>query len=136
MLLISTALLSLALAPDADVAVADGLRTVAERSGYKATARYDDVVALGKRLAESSKLVRINELGKTVEGRPIPRFGILAPCRAVTLLGLPAVAVCCGISIDGLPLAVQVVARPFAEREALAVALQLERHFGRWQPRE
>jgi Asp-tRNA(Asn)/Glu-tRNA(Gln) amidotransferase A subunit family amidase len=69
-----------------------------------------------------------------VEGREIPRFGILAPSRVVTLLGLPAAAVCCGTSDDGLPIAVQVVGRPFAEREVIAVACLLESHFGRWQP--
>jgi Asp-tRNA(Asn)/Glu-tRNA(Gln) amidotransferase A subunit family amidase len=42
--------------------------------------------------------------------------------------------VCCGTSDDGLPIAVQVVGRPFAEREVIAVACLLESHFGRWQP--
>ena len=47
MIALAAVLLALAQEP-----VADGLRTVAERSGYRATARYDDVVALGKRLGE------------------------------------------------------------------------------------
>jgi dipeptidyl aminopeptidase/acylaminoacyl peptidase len=69
-------LLTLALAPEPD---ADALSTVAERSGYRATARYDDVVALGKRLAEASKLVHVGVLGKTVEGRPIPLWVVADP---------------------------------------------------------
>ena len=73
---ISAILLALALALEPD---ADALRTVAERSGYRATARYDDVVALGKRLAESSKLVHVGVLGKTVEGRPIPLWVVADP---------------------------------------------------------
>ena len=85
--LIATTLvaLALALAPGPDAAelgagvIAGGLETVAERSGYRATARYDDVVALGKRLAESSKLVHVGALGKTVEGRPIPLWVVADP---------------------------------------------------------
>src|SRR5580704_3310097 len=76
MFTIPAILLALALAPEPD---ADALRTVAERTGYRATARYDDVVALGKRLAESSKLVHVGVLGKTVEGRPIPLWVVADP---------------------------------------------------------
>jgi len=65
-----------------------------------------------------------------VAGRAVPRFGILAACRAVTLLGLPAAAVCCGVSAEGLPLAVQVVGRPFADREVVAVAVALDARLG------
>ena len=54
------------------------------------------------------------------------RFQTMAPCWSVTLLGLPAVAVTCGRTDDGLPAAVQVVARPFHDHEAVAVALALE----------
>jgi Asp-tRNA(Asn)/Glu-tRNA(Gln) amidotransferase A subunit family amidase len=78
---------------------------------------------------------RVGESEFAVDGTAIPRFGILAPCRVVTLLGLPAVTVCCGRSSEGLPIAVQVVARPFADREAVAVALALEQHYGAWQRR-
>jgi len=38
----------------------------------------------------------------------------------------------CGVSADGLPIAVQVVARPWREDVALAVALHLEEAFGGW----
>ncbi len=74
MLPLAAVLLTLALEPDAGA-----LQTVAERSGYRATARYDDVVALGKRLGESSKLVHVGTLGKTVEGRPIPLWVVADP---------------------------------------------------------
>src|SRR6185437_14463072 len=39
-----------------------------------------------------------------VEGRAVPRFGILAPARVVTMLGLPSASVCCGTSDEGLPI--------------------------------
>ena len=87
MFLGAAAFLALALAPGSDAAdrgaAADGLATVAERSGYRATARHDDVVALGRRLAESSKLVQIGVLGKTVGGRPIPLWVVADPPVAV-----------------------------------------------------
>jgi amidase len=69
-----------------------------------------------------------------VEGSELEYFQLVAPCRAVTLYGLPAVAVPCGRSEEGLPVAVQVVAAPFQEHVALAAARLLEREFGGWQP--
>lgn len=48
------------------------LQTVAESSGFKATARYDEVFALLRRMAAASPLVRLGTLGTTVEGRAIP----------------------------------------------------------------
>jgi dipeptidyl aminopeptidase/acylaminoacyl peptidase len=57
----------------------DGLRTVAERSEYRATARHDEVVALCRRLAESSPSVRLDELGKTTEGRSLPLLIVADP---------------------------------------------------------
>jgi dipeptidyl-peptidase 4 len=63
----------------ADEAKDDALRTVAERSDYKATARYDDVVALCKELAGSSRLVHLAELGKTTEGRSLPLLVLADP---------------------------------------------------------
>jgi len=51
---------------------------------------------------------------------------ILAPCRAVSLLGLPALSVPAGTSRDGLPVGVQVVGRPGREDQILAVAATLE----------
>jgi Asp-tRNA(Asn)/Glu-tRNA(Gln) amidotransferase A subunit family amidase len=69
-----------------------------------------------------------------VEGRNLDYFQLVAPCRAVTLFGLPAVAVPCGRSEENLPVAVPVVAGPFQEPVALAAARLLEREFGGWQP--
>ncbi len=50
----------------------EALLTVAERSGYKATARHDDVLALCRALDARSDRVRLDELGKSTEGRSIP----------------------------------------------------------------
>lgn len=54
-------------------------RTVAERSDYKATARYADVVALLDRFAADSPRARRTTLGTTTEGREIPVILISDP---------------------------------------------------------
>ncbi len=55
------------------------LLTVAERSDYKATARYEDVVALCDQLAAASPKVHKSSIGTTVEGRAIPLLVIADP---------------------------------------------------------
>ena len=54
-------------APPAEI-----LPTVAEKSDYRATARHEEVVAFCASLAELADVVRVGEMGKTVEGRRIP----------------------------------------------------------------
>jgi amidase len=53
--------------------------------------------------------------------------------KTYNLTGWPAVVVRVGTTADGLPLGVQVVARPWREDVALAVALYLEGVSGGWQ---
>ena len=67
------ALLGLSAGPDAD------LRTVAERSDYKATARHTEVVDLCKKLAESSPRARYTTFGKSGEGRELPLLIVADP---------------------------------------------------------
>lgn len=55
------------------------LLTVAERTSFEATARYDDVVELLKRLDELSPLARYTTIGETTEGRAIPMLVIADP---------------------------------------------------------
>ncbi len=50
------------------------------------------------------------------------------------LTGWPAAVVRCGTSGDGLPIGVQVAARPWQDVTALAVAGHLENVFGGWRP--
>ncbi len=57
----------------------DDLLTVAEKSGYKATARHAEVVALCERLAKASPLVRLSELGRSGEGRSLPLLIVADP---------------------------------------------------------
>ena len=49
------------------------------------------------------------------------------------LTGFPAAVVRCGTSPEGMPIGVQIVARPWREDVALAVAQHLETVFGGWQ---
>ncbi len=51
---------------------AQGLPTVAELSGYQATATYAEVIELLDRIQERSPIMRRAELGPTVEGRTLP----------------------------------------------------------------
>jgi amidase len=53
---------------------------------------------------------------------------------AHNLTGWPAVVVRCGTSAEGLPVGVQVAARPFQDTTALAVAAALETALGGWRP--
>jgi dipeptidyl-peptidase 4 len=55
------------------------LRTVAEKSEYRATARYAEVVELLDRLAAVSPLAVRGELGRSGEGRAIPLLVIADP---------------------------------------------------------
>ncbi|MCD2111533.1 amidase [Rhodococcus rhodochrous] len=49
----------------------------------------------------------------------------LASCRTISVTGLPSVVVPVGRTSDGMPIGVQIVARPFHDHVALAVAARL-----------
>jgi Asp-tRNA(Asn)/Glu-tRNA(Gln) amidotransferase A subunit family amidase len=70
----------------------------------------------------------------TVSGKDIPWTELGSCCRAISILGFPVAVVPCGLSREGLPVGVQVVGRPYRDREVLAVAAALEREFGRFSP--
>ena len=46
--------------------------------------------------------------------------------RAINVLGLPAVAMPCGLDGDGMPLGAQIVGKPFDEATLLRVAAAIE----------
>ena len=70
----------------------------------------------------------------SVNGKDIPWTELGSCCRAVSILGFPVAVVPCGLTSEGLPIGVQVVGRPFHDREVLAVAAALERQYGRFSP--
>jgi Asp-tRNA(Asn)/Glu-tRNA(Gln) amidotransferase A subunit family amidase len=61
------------------------------------------------------------------------RFRNMTPCWAITLLGFPSLSIPCGRTEEGLPASIQVVGRPFADHEVVAVATALERELGSWR---
>ena len=63
-----------------------------------------------------------------------PHLAGFVYCMAYNLTGWPAVVVRGGTSSEGLPIGVQVVARPWREDVALAVARRIEGALGGWQP--
>jgi amidase len=71
----------------------------------------------------------VNATPATLHGEPTP-FRYAYPYN---LLGWPVAVVRCATSPDGLPIGVQIVARPWREDVALAVAAFLEETFGGWQ---
>src|SRR5205823_9632004 len=57
-------------------------RTVAEKSDYKATSRHADVVAFCEELAKQSKVVKLDTLGTSREGRTLPLLVLADPLVA------------------------------------------------------
>lgn len=55
--------------------------------------------------------------------------------RPINFLGLPAVVIPIGLDKNGLPLSIQLVGKPFAEKLLLRVAFHFEQHFAFWQNR-
>jgi dipeptidyl-peptidase 4 len=58
---------------------ASDLQTVAEKSEYRATARYDDVVGWCQAFAKANPLAHLTELGRSAEGRSIPLLIVADP---------------------------------------------------------
>lgn len=71
------------------------------------------------------------ELPAQPHGQPEGRIPYTLP---YSLTGYPAVVVRCAASPEGMPIGVQVVARPWREDVALAAAHLLEQTLGGWQP--
>jgi amidase len=63
-----------------------------------------------------------------------PPWGVTGYTKPYSMAGWPAVVVRAGTSSEGMPIGVQVVAPPWREDVALAVALLIEKALGGWQP--
>ena len=68
-----------------------------------------------------------------VEGESISVFRAFSYSQTYNVFGLPSVAVPVGRSAKGLPIGVQIVGRPFAERTVLDAAEIVEQALGGWQ---
>lgn len=67
-------------------------------------------------------------------GKTVGRTWVITHAAVFNLLGTPVTQVPLGLNSDGVPVGVQVVARPGADHVTIAVALELERVFGGWTP--
>jgi aspartyl-tRNA(Asn)/glutamyl-tRNA(Gln) amidotransferase subunit A len=112
---------------------------------YPAT-RYVEALALRRRVAQAwvdqclagcdvahlpTLPVTTPTIAETIEGEPAAGLRTIArithATRGINYLGLPAISVPAGLSTRGLPLAFQLVARPFAEARLLQVADAFQR---------
>lgn len=69
-----------------------------------------------------------------VEGKTVKYLDAWSYSEWFNLLGFPAVVVPMGFSLEGLPIGVQIVGRPWEEELVLAVAARLEEAAGRMAP--
>jgi amidase len=76
---------------------------------------------------------RHGERSWNVDGKTVEYLDAWSYTEWFNLLGTPAVAVPLGRSNEGLPIGVQIVARPWEEELVLAIAVELEAQRGAWQ---
>jgi Asp-tRNA(Asn)/Glu-tRNA(Gln) amidotransferase A subunit family amidase len=76
---------------------------------------------------------RHGERSWNVDGQTVQYLDAWSYCEWFNLLGAPAAVVPVGRSKEGLPIGVQIVARPWEEELVLAVAAELEAQRGAWQ---
>ena len=67
-----------------------------------------------------------------VDGQTVKYLDAWSYCEWFNLLGLPAVVVPMAISVEGLPIGIQIVGRPWEEELVLAIAARLEAARGPW----
>jgi aspartyl-tRNA(Asn)/glutamyl-tRNA(Gln) amidotransferase subunit A len=72
----------------------------------------------------------------TIDGRvePVPA-ALTRFTRIFNLTGIPALSICCGYSSGGLPIGLQIAARPFDEAMVLRIGDAFERQRARPFPR-
>ncbi len=70
----------------------------------------------------------------TIDGQRVDYWDVMRYSQWFNLLGAPAAVVPVGSAPEGLPIGVQIVARPFEDEVALAVAAAVERDFGYTPP--
>jgi Asp-tRNA(Asn)/Glu-tRNA(Gln) amidotransferase A subunit family amidase len=76
---------------------------------------------------------RHGERAWNVEGQRVDYFDAMRYTQWFNLLGAPAAVVPVGRSLEGLPIGVQIVGRPFEDERVLGMAAAVEGHYG-YQP--
>src|SRR5581483_11264097 len=69
----------------------------------------------------------------TIDGQSVKYLDAWSYCEWFNLLGMPAASVPVGGSAEGLPIGVQVVAKPWEEEQVLAVSEVIEKECGPWR---
>lgn len=69
----------------------------------------------------------------TIDGQSVKYLDAWSYCEWFNLLGMPAASVPVGSSAEGLPIGVQVVAKPWEEEQVLAVSEVIEKECGPWR---
>ena len=82
----------------------------------------------------STPAFRHREREWTIEGLDVAYLDSMTYCGRFNLLGNPSAVVPTGRSPEGLPIGVQIVARPHEEELALVVAAEIESDLGGYQP--
>ncbi len=70
----------------------------------------------------------------TIEGKPVDYLDAMRYTQWFNTLGAPAAIVPVGQSPEGLPIGVQIAARPYHDEEALAIAGVIDQEFGYRKP--
>jgi Asp-tRNA(Asn)/Glu-tRNA(Gln) amidotransferase A subunit family amidase len=76
---------------------------------------------------------RHGERSWQIEGKTVHYLDAWSYAEFFNLLGNPAAVVPVGHSIEGLPIGVQVVGRPWEEEQVLSIAAALEKQCGAWK---
>lgn len=108
-----------------DVTRAERLRTVYWHRVRQFMERYDYIVAP----VAGAPPFRLDEpFPTTVGGRPVDRYqDVFLSAYAFSVTGLPVMSVPCGLTADGRPVGMQIVARRLADTAALAAGAAYER---------
>jgi Asp-tRNA(Asn)/Glu-tRNA(Gln) amidotransferase A subunit family amidase len=77
---------------------------------------------------------RHGERSWRIDGHDVGYLDAMTPTQWFNILGNPVAIVPVGTSVEGLPIAVQVVGRPFEEEIVLSVAADIERECGGYRP--
>jgi amidase len=73
---------------------------------------------------------RHNERAWTIDGRAVEYLDAMRYTQWFNALACPAAVIPVGASLEGLPIGVQIVARPFEDEIALGVAAHVDAAFG------
>jgi aspartyl-tRNA(Asn)/glutamyl-tRNA(Gln) amidotransferase subunit A len=99
---------------------------VAIKAAFRQAFRDVDVLVTP---TQPSTALKIGQSVSRIGMREESVFGVSARfCAPFNISGLPAASVPCGISMDGLPVGLQIVGKPFDEATVLRVADTYERH--------